>query len=89
VLDHDFREASHLSEANVVRFTVPDRVRLEVLRRLAAMNKERYDAEIAQGLQSRRAGSGKAPGRRSRAASASEPTLDLENIHPTTIEGDD
>lgn len=89
VLDHDFREASHLSEANVVRFTIPDRVRLEVLRRLAAMNKERYDAEIAQGLQSRKSGSGKALGRRSRAASASEPTLDLENIHPTTIDGDD
>lgn len=89
VLDHDFREASHLSEANVVRFTIPDPVRLEVLRRLAALNKERYDAEVAQGLQSRKSGSGKTRGRKPRAASAAEPTLDLDDILPTTIKGSD
>ena len=48
-----------------------------------------YQEEVDQGLHSGTAGPAKARGRRSRAASASEPTFDLDDILPTTIEGGD
>lgn len=88
-LGHGFHEVPYLPENDRIRFTISEPARLEVLRRLAELNRQRYQEEVDQGLHSETAGSGKARGRRSRAASASEPTLDLEDILPVTIEGGD
>ena len=88
-LGHSFHEVPYLPENDRVRFTISEPARLEVLRRLAELNRLRYQEEVDQGLHSGTAGPAKARGRRSRAASASEPTFDLDDILPTTIEGGD
>ena len=88
-LNHDFHEVAHLPENDRIRFTISEAARLEVLRRLAALNLQRYAEEVDQSLHGGTAGSGKGRGRRSRGTSTSEPTLDLDDILPTTIEGGD
>jgi hypothetical protein len=49
-LQHDFHEVSYLPESDCVRFTISEDARVEVLKRLADLNKERYSEEVAQGL---------------------------------------
>lgn len=88
-LSHDFREVAHLPENDRIRFTISEEARLEVLRRLALLNLQRYEEEVDLGLHGGTAGSGKGRGHRSRATSTSEPTLDLDDILPANIEGDD
>ncbi len=87
VADHDFRDVSYLPENDRVRFTISDEVRFEVLRRLAELNQQLHQEELDQGPHAT-AGRSKARGHRTRAASASEPMLDLEDILPTTKGGD-
>jgi hypothetical protein len=82
-LGHGFHVVPYLPENDRTRFTISEPARLEVLRRLADLNRQRYQEEVDQGLHGRTAGSAKTRGRRSRAASASEPTLDLEDILST------
>ena len=53
-LDHDFHEVDYLPENDNIRFTISEKARIEVLRRLALLNKERYEEEVAQGLHSAR-----------------------------------
>ncbi|MBX3446744.1 MAG: hypothetical protein KF765_08305 [Parvibaculaceae bacterium] len=88
-LGHGFHELQDLPANDRVRFTISESARLEVLRRLAELNSQRYRDEVNQGLHDGAAGPAKARGHRPRAASASEPTLDLDDILPTTIEGGD
>jgi hypothetical protein len=82
-LGHGFHEVPYLPENDRTRFTISEPARLEVLRRLAELNRQRYQEEVDQGLHGGATGSGKVRGRRSRAASTSEPTLDLDDISPT------
>ena len=42
---HDFREVDYLPENDRTRHTIAEPVRLEILRRLSALNRERYEAE--------------------------------------------
>jgi predicted RecB family endonuclease len=49
-LGHDFHEVPYLSENDCVRFTISETARVEVLRRLSALNRQRYEEEDAQGL---------------------------------------
>lgn len=88
-LNHEFREVAHLPENDRVRFTICEEARLEALRRLAALNLQRYQEEVDQGLHGATAGSVKRRKGRSRTNSAAEPTLDLEDILPTTNEEGD
>lgn len=53
-LEHGFHEVSHLPENDRVRYTVSEKARLEILRRLAKLNQERYEEEqVAQQLPSK------------------------------------
>ncbi|MFD2237834.1 Eco57I restriction-modification methylase domain-containing protein [Aureimonas populi] len=88
-LGHGFHEVPYLPENDRVRFTISEPARLEILRRLAELNRQRYQEEVDRGLHGVTSGSSKGRGRRTRAALASELTLDLEDILPTTTEGDD
>lgn len=88
-LDHSFHEVAYLPENDRTRFTISEPARLEVLRRLAELNRQRYQEEVDHGSHGEMADSGKARGRRSRAGSVSEPTLDLDDIAPLTLEGGD
>lgn len=49
-LEHDFFELPHLPERDRVRFTISETARVEVLRRLSELNRERYQEEVAAGL---------------------------------------
>ena len=88
-LNHEFREVAHLPENDRVRFTISEDARLEALGRLAALNLQRYQEEVDQGLHGATAGPVKRRTRRSRTDSASEPTFDLKDVTPTAIEGGD
>ncbi len=49
-LEHGFHEVDYLPENDRVRWTISEKARKEVLRRLALLNKERYEEEVRQGL---------------------------------------
>ena len=49
-LEHGFHEVDYLPENDRVRWTISEKARLEVLRRLARLNKERYEEEVSRGL---------------------------------------
>ena len=49
-LEHGFHEVDYLPENDRVRWTISEKARLEVLRRLARLNKERYEEEVRLGL---------------------------------------
>ena len=49
-LDHGFHEVPYLPENDRVRFTISETARVEVLRRLSELNRQRYEEEVAQGL---------------------------------------
>ena len=51
-LEHDFHEVDYLPENDRTRFTISEKVRIEILRRLAQLNKERYEEEVDQVLHS-------------------------------------
>jgi hypothetical protein len=49
-LGHGFHPLPHLQENDRVRFTISESARVEVLRRLAEMNRQRYQEEVQQAL---------------------------------------
>lgn len=57
-LEHGYHEVPYLPENDRVRFTISERARLEVLRRLSELNHQRYEEEVAQGLHGRAASPG-------------------------------
>jgi hypothetical protein len=51
-LGHGFHEVPYLPENDRVRFTISEAARVEVLRRLSELNKQRYEEEVKAGLHS-------------------------------------
>ncbi len=51
-LEHGFHEVPFLPENDRIRYTISETVRIEVLRRLAELNRQRYEEEFARGLHS-------------------------------------
>lgn len=49
-LDHGFHEVAYLPENDRVRFTISETARVEVLRRLSELNRQRYRDEVDKGL---------------------------------------
>ena len=80
-LEHGFHAVPYLPENDRVRFTISDRVRLEVLRRLSELNHQRHEEEVAQGLHG--AGGARTTRRAARAAPA-QPSLDFDARVTTT-----
>ena len=74
-LGNGYQDVPYLPENDRVRFTISDRARLEVLRRLSELNHQRYEEEVAQGLHGN-AGA-RAP-RRAPRATPSQPSLDFD-----------
>lgn len=74
-LEHGFHAVPYLPENDRVRFTVSDRVRLEVLRRLSELNHQRHEEEVSQGV---RGSSGTRAPRRAAATALAQPSLDFE-----------
>jgi hypothetical protein len=53
-LSHNFYEVDYLPENDNVRYTIHPDARKEVLKRLLLLNHERFEEEVAQGLQKRK-----------------------------------
>lgn len=80
-LEHGFHEVPYLPESDRVRFTISDRARLTVLRRLSELNHQRYEEEVAQGLHgsgTKRTSSGALSAACATSAAATQPSLDFE-----------
>jgi hypothetical protein len=74
-LEHGYHDVPYLPESDRVRFTISERVRLEVLRRLAELNHQRYEEEVSQGLHG---DAGARTPRRATSAALAQPSLDLD-----------
>jgi len=51
-LQHGFHEVPYLPDNDRVRFTISETARVEVLRRLSELNRQRYEEEVEAGLHS-------------------------------------
>lgn len=82
-LDHGFHEVPYLPENDRVRFTISEAARVEVLRRLSELNRQRYEEEVARGLHgdAEQRASTRAPrARRITNAATAQPSLDFDAI---------
>jgi hypothetical protein len=84
-LEHGFHEVPYLPENDRVRFTIGERARLEVLRRLSDLNHQRYEEEVTRGLHGNTGA--RAPRRASRVEST-QPSLDFDT-QPTAAAHDE
>lgn len=82
-LGHGFHEVPYLPENDRVRFTISEAARIEVLRRLSELNRQRYEEEVARGLHADATSrtSSRAP-RASRVtcAAPAQPSLDFDAV---------
>lgn len=82
-LEHGFHEVPYLPENDRIRFTISEPARVEVLRRLSELNRQRYEEEVTQGLHDDAAprSSTRVPrGRRITSAASAQPSLDFDAI---------
>lgn len=89
-LQHGFHEVPYLPENDCVRFTISETARIEVLRRLSELNRQRYEEEVEQGLHNHTTprASTRAP-RASRTinAAAAQPSLDFGTRTTASVNG--
>ncbi len=76
-LEHSFHEVVSLPENDRVRWTISEKARLEVLRRLARLNKERFEEEVRQGLHGKKSVTKPKPRRDSRKSAALQKVMPL------------
>lgn len=75
-LAHGFQEVDYLPANDRIRFTIAGPPRVEVLRRLAQLNRVRYEEEVAQGLHGG-AARGQPRRRHANASTITQSTLDF------------
>jgi hypothetical protein len=73
-LDHGFYEVPYLPKTDRLRHTISESARIEVLRRLSELNRQRYKEEVAAGLH------GKATARTNYARSSSKSKTSTTNL---------
>ena len=81
-LKHGFQEVSYLPENDRIRFTISEAARLEVLRRLSELNRQRNEAEVSQCLHfntTARASTRATRGGRTANAALIQPSLNFES----------
>jgi hypothetical protein len=84
-LEHGFHEVPYLPESDRVRFTISEAARVEVLRRLSELNRQRYEEEVAQGLYGNASPRASTPKRRRTSTDVPQPSFDFDDI--PAIEG--
>lgn len=75
-LEHGYHEVPYLPENDHVRFTISETARVEVLRRLSELNRQRYEEEVAQGLHGNNGARTPSRTRRRASANTSQSLLD-------------
>ena len=83
-LQHGFHEVPYLPENDRVRFTISETARVEVLRRLSELNRQRYEEEVTRGLHGGASGGARAPARTRRRASANTSQSLLDDNEETS-----
>lgn len=81
-LNHGFHEVQYLPENDRIRFTISETARIEVLRRLSELNRQRNEEEVAQGLHgdaTARASTRTTRARRTSNAVTFQPSLNFES----------
>jgi len=89
-LGHGYHEQSNLAEKDRVRFTISEAARVEVLRRMADLNRQRYEEEVTRGLHedaSTRASTRAPRTGRTTSAAPAQPSLDFEGGAVTATNG--
>lgn len=89
-LGHGFHEVPYLPENDRIRFTISEAARVEVLRRLLELNRQRYEEEVARGLHADatpRASSRIPRAGRVTSAATAQPSFDFEGGTPATTNG--
>ena len=77
-LCHDFYGVLYLPENDNQRYTISEAARIETLRRLAELNRQRYQAETSQGLHGEKPKKSKVPvARKKKPAGAEQPSFDF------------
>ena len=77
-LCHDFYGVPYLPENDNQRYTISESARIEILRRFAELNRQRYQDEIAQGLHSGSPKKSKTPvARKKKSAAVEQPSFDF------------
>lgn len=79
-LQHGFHEVPYLPENDRVRFTISESARIEVLRRLSELNRQRYEEEVAQGLHGNTTPRTSTPKRRRTSIDVPQPSLDFDPL---------
>ncbi|TMS59139.1 ATP phosphoribosyltransferase regulatory subunit [Imbroritus primus] len=79
-LQHGFHEVPYLPENDRVRFTISEAARVEVLRRLSELNRQRYEEEVARGLHGNTTPRTSTPKRGRTSAAAPQPSLDFDTL---------
>ena len=85
---YDFHELNATSGGAQWRYSISERIREELLRRLVALNKAQHEEDLETATDVGKSGRGKGRGRRSRSKSASEPTLGLDDLLTTVGDGE-
>jgi hypothetical protein len=86
-LDHAFREVHYLPESDRIRFTISESARIEVLRRLAELNRKRHEEEAVRGLQRSSTVRPTSSARRATNPDNLQPGFDFETRVVTTANG--
>jgi predicted transcriptional regulator len=76
-LDHGFHEVAYLPENDRVRFTISEPARVEVLRRLSELNRQRYKDEVDKGLHGKATSPTSSGSKRARTRSSKAESLGL------------
>jgi hypothetical protein len=89
-LEHGFHEVPYLPENDRIRFTISETARVEVLRRLSELNRQRYEDEVARGLHADatpRASTRVTRTSRATNAALAQPSFDFDGGTATTANG--
>jgi hypothetical protein len=85
-LSHDFYDVPYLPGDDKIRFTISEEARLDVLHRLAELNRNRHQEEINKIQHAASTKHRKGIGRRTRATAVSKLELDFGDFLPNAIE---
>ncbi|WP_420030643.1 Eco57I restriction-modification methylase domain-containing protein [Pseudomonas oryzihabitans] len=79
-LQHGFHKVPYLPENDRIRFTISESARVEVLRRLSELNRQRYEEEVAQGLHGKTTPRTLTSKRRRTRADVPQPSFDFDTL---------
>lgn len=78
-LDHSFREVSYLPGNDRIRFAISEIARLEILRRLLVLNRQRHEDEVTRGLHGNAGKKNRSEGSKRKLTSKAAPNVAVQS----------